>query len=471
MVYNPDNQYRCAIIRGKAKNELDDLLPAYALAITESCPAEEETFRTKFNTILGPHLSSPTAKTLDNHRTEIAGKLFGMWWKDETGVIHPSERTERLLRDGDNTAFFRDIVSKLQFPNGMDKLFTIKERLEKGIHIMPCAFVLKFLFEAEKKNITPTKDEVAYYILNNLDVLKGNAEVDDVLNTVIERRKQHVYKKVETPGKASSYSTQHIRELLNLMELANLIKILRDRRGGIYVKLRNEERGGAEIISKNWNKPLPFDMYRYNLDTVEAVKKMQTDWGIYFSLTSLTEDALLSRQSVSDIKKVMDNIRKIQDVAPEILNALETGDEGELYVFQHEKVRVGTFNVRLAKEKVLFLGKRKGLGYDIQSIFAESPSPEAPMYIEVKTTRRVTVPGPKLEDHVNLTRNEWVAAESHRTSYFIYRVYITNEGRRVFIIRDPVGLKEENKLFAQPLEYLVEFGETAGTLVNWDGKA
>jgi len=36
-VFNPDIQYRCTIIRGKAQKELDNLLPAYANIVSEIC--------------------------------------------------------------------------------------------------------------------------------------------------------------------------------------------------------------------------------------------------------------------------------------------------------------------------------------------------------------------------------------------------------------------------------------------------
>ena len=39
-MYDHKKQYRCTIIRGKSKKEMDDLLPAYALVIDEICPCK-----------------------------------------------------------------------------------------------------------------------------------------------------------------------------------------------------------------------------------------------------------------------------------------------------------------------------------------------------------------------------------------------------------------------------------------------
>ena len=48
-MFNPDIQYRCTIIRGKAQKELDNLLPAYATIVAEICPSTKEIFDQEFN--------------------------------------------------------------------------------------------------------------------------------------------------------------------------------------------------------------------------------------------------------------------------------------------------------------------------------------------------------------------------------------------------------------------------------------
>lgn len=107
-MYNRLNQYRCIIIRGKSQKEIDDLLPAYAKVIEDITPCEEEKFCQKFNELLAPYLSADKRikKTLDNHRTEIAGKLFGMYYTEENGYVYASDRTKKFLKDNDQPAFF-----------------------------------------------------------------------------------------------------------------------------------------------------------------------------------------------------------------------------------------------------------------------------------------------------------------------------------------------------------------------------
>ena len=462
MGYNPDKQYRCTIIRGKTKNELDDLLPAYARTIKDSCPSEEKVFKGKFNKGIAPFLSSPTKKTLDNHRTEIAGKLFGMWKKGENGLIHPTQRTDRLLDSGDNPQFFKGLIMKMQFPNGMDKLNTIQERIRAGIKIRPCAFVLKALLVAADKNITLTQDEVGYYILNNLDVLRGEADVNEVIGIILERRREKLFKRVETPGKASSYSTQHIRELLNLMELANLIRIAREKFHA-NVTLNGNETRSIRYIAENWNKEPSFDVYKYDLKSKADVKAMYNDWEKYY--TEPEKDETVFETSTKSL--ISEPLAAAVPPSAIEMAAGEIGDEGELIVFAHEKERVKNFNERLVN-KVIYFGKQKGLGYDISSIKADGGAKsEHAIYIEVKSTKRVTAPKNPLKDQFDMTRNEWIAAEQHGSSYYIYRVYITNEGLIVFIINDPVLLRRVSKIYAEPLKYHVEFNHNSGELVSW----
>lgn len=114
-MYNHTNQYRCIIIRGKSQRELDNLLPAYALVIDDICPCAKDEFETRFNNQLATILHGKNAdtlalkKTLDNHRTEIAGKLFGMYYLSGDETYYASERTKKFLADSDQPAFFKDI--------------------------------------------------------------------------------------------------------------------------------------------------------------------------------------------------------------------------------------------------------------------------------------------------------------------------------------------------------------------------
>lgn len=64
-------------------------------------------------------------------------------------------------------------------------------------------------------------------------------------------------------------------------------------------------------------------------------------------------------------------------------------------------------------------------------------------------------------DTINLTRNEWVAAEQQSNHFYIYRIYFTAKGTYISIINDPVKKNQAGLLYATATVYRVEFGDKA----------
>lgn len=450
--YKPQNQYRCTIIRGKAKSDLDNLLPKYASIINELCPCSKELFDTQFNEKLNEVVGG-TKKTLDNHRTEIAYKLFGMYFIDENNMVFPSERTLSLLEDQDQPKFFKDICFRFQFPNGMDSSHNLGEKLNNNISIRQFIFLIKLLSEAEKGGVRLLKNEIAFFVLNSADVLEGTVTPNQVLAEVLRYRRNDIEVRVKIEGKASSYSMQHINEQLNLLELANLIRVSDEKR--IY--LNPLERETIEyFISQDYQK-LDFDIYKYNFDSEEGRKKLYYDWQIYFA--SVDKEGLEKFETSVDalqfsVKRTKKDIPKAKS------GKVELGDDGELFVYEYEKSRVEKYDKRLVN-KIHLLGKTKGLGYDIQSIFADgSDISEFVHYIEVKATKRMTLPEETEDrwiDSISLTRNEWVAAEQHSKSFSIYRVYFTPDKTVVYAIRNPYDKNQLGEIKCIPTNYRLDF--------------
>ncbi|MCD5414096.1 MAG: DUF3883 domain-containing protein, partial [Clostridiales bacterium] len=327
------------------------------------------------------NLPNASVKTLDNHRTEIVGKLFGMYYIVEEENVYTSERTLKLIEDNDQPAFFKDMCFKIQFPNGMDKSTTIIERVNNSIFVRPCSLILKILLESKVVGLHLNNHDVGYYILNALDVLQGKATPNEIIKAIVEDKRKGRVRKINNPGKAPSYNMQHVNELLNYLELANLI----------YVGLRHEiiingnELKAVKYFAEYWDVKPEFDVYSYDLTTVESRRKIGLDWSFYFSKIIDSKEIFTTTAKSLGIPE-----EKLQRVGRTDLVAL--GDEGELFVYEYEKVRVKAYNRRLAS-KVLHLGKTRGLGYDIQSVIAEDGDiSEFVKYIEVKSTKRVTAP-------------------------------------------------------------------------------
>lgn len=458
MPFDHTKQYRATIIRGKAKSDLDNLLPAYANIISEICPCTVGDFPQMFNERLLKFLTSSTKKTLDNHRTEIAGKLFGMYYADAEGIIQPSERTIAFLENHDQPFFFKDICFKFQFPNGMDSVPTLLEKIQHRISIRQFPFILKLLLIADRNATFITKDELAYYVLNALEVLQGSVSPEEVFSTIAGARQNKMSFKVEYPGKASSYSMQHINEQLNLLELANLVRI---DSGNVY--LNKMEADAINYIADSWNEAPGFDVYKFNLADPAQRKAMYFDWDLYYG--KLAPEA--AAKFVTKIEALEFQMQPVSiPVAGPVSGktTVELGDEGEGYVYKIEKERVCNFDPRLAN-KVRLFGKTKGLGYDIQSVVAmPGENAEFARYLEVKSTKRVTPPDLSsngLIDAVNFTRNEWVAAQQHKDSYSIYRVYFTSKGVSIFVINNPSKKIEEKKITLIATTFRLDFQSTA----------
>ena len=460
-MYNHNNQYRCIIIRGKSQRELDNLLPAYATVIDEICPCTKEDFESKFNSefarILRGKILDTVAlkKTLDNHRTEIAGKLFGMYYLASNGIYYASERTKKYLADNDQPAFFKDVCFKMQFPNGMNKIQTLQPYLDSGISLRQFPFIIKCLQLAEAGGIYLTINDIGYYILNALDVLQGKATPEEVIIQIKADKNNRIERKIEVPGKASSYTMQHIREQLNYLELANLIFINEDRK----VLLNSREERCLQIFVEHCGEKPAFDLYKYDTSTLDGREQLYLEWDCFYS--KISENAEHFKTDLSAL------VHKESSQKPEKTSSdskVELGDEGEQYIYEYEKRRVAAFNPRLAG-KVLPLGKTKGLGYDIQSVVAEKGDfAEFVKYIEVKATKRVTAPDINDDtwlDTVNITRNEWVAAQQHRNFYSIYRVYFVRDGVVVFVINDVHQKELDGVIQVIPMTYRVDFSNNA----------
>ncbi len=457
MTYNPENQYRCTIIRGKTTSA-DDLLPAYAHIIESVCPCPKNQFPSLFNGQLAAVMPAETVKTLNNHRTEIAGKLFGMFYIDKQDTVQISQRTQKLIADNDQPAFFKDICFKLQFPNGMDKIGKIRNDIRHKINIRQCAYVLAVLREAKKFKFIPTLNEIGYHILNSLDVLQRRVDLKDVVKIMIDRRSKKDLRRVPS----GSRGTQHIRETLNYMQLANLIKI---EEGSIV--LNDKESRAVGYIASLWGKELDFDFRKFDLNKIEERKKMFFEWQLHYSKTTPQTEKIFNT-SVRSLPGSLNDLREQGYDVSHGRDAMETGDEGEVYVFEYEKNRIKSYNPRFVN-KVLLLGKTKGLGFDIQSVRADhSKQDEFSVFIEVKTTKRVTVPHitDEWNDVLSMTRNEWKAAEQNGENYWIYRVYFTPSKVVIFAIHNPFDKNEEGVIKVVPEKYRVDFTGKAGAFLN-----
>ena len=281
MNFNPDIQYRCTIIRGKSISRMDDYLPVYAQILNEICPIPSREFDETFDKRLS-HYFKDDSKTIKNHRTENVDKLLGMYFEKD-GIIYISERTKRFLENNDQPAFFKSVCFKFQQPNGSQKIQTIKDKIENEINFKPYHFVLALLKTAAVKKIILTKNEVAYYVLNALQVLQGKVSVDEVFKVILIDRAKGIEKKVDI-SKNYAWGYQHINEQFDLLELTNLIR--KDKKS---IWLNEREFTTIELFIEDLKKPLAIDYSKYNLDEKNIEEKIKINWKQYFGRNSKIE--------------------------------------------------------------------------------------------------------------------------------------------------------------------------------------
>ena len=470
-VFNPDEQYRCTIIRGKTQTEMDNLLSVYASIIAEICPCSKSDFDNLFNEKLSQALHKKSfedledkhKKTIRNHITETAGALFGLYYYDIEGNYYESPSNAKLLEDNDQPAFFKNLCLNFQFPNGSQTVSTILERINDGIRLKPFHFVLTLLAMARKSNLFLTKEEVSYYVLNAKQVLQGKISVSQVFEEIVQDRKNHIVKNVET----GSRHRQHINEQINLLVLANLV-IEKNK----VLFLNEREMDVITYFIQECDKPLSFNVFAYDLSDKQGKAQIRADWSLYYGQIAVTDDTILttSLEALTQQTSLEDQTKEVakKPFPTKFTNRVDKnalGEEGESYVFDFEKQRVGNTHPRLVNQ-VRLLASQRGIGYDISSVEANEDleNPEFLRMIEVKATKRVTAPNigdDSWIDTINLTRREWMTAKQHRTAYNIYRIYFTPSATVIRKINNPYEKYEQGIIDVVATTYRADFKSVA----------
>lgn len=447
MSYNPDKgYYRCTIIRGKAQQEMDDMLPFYATAINQLCPMDKEEFKKCFRDMISQKffgtpfdkVSAARRKSIDNHRTEIAGKHLGLYYVNNAGVVVPSESCQMVLARLDQPAFFKNLCLNFQFPNFTQKIQTVSQRVKDGIAFKPYHFILALLLEAEKEHVILSIQHFAYYVLSSIDVLRGGVMPQTVMARILDDNAKGLRKKVPSGSK----NMQHIREQFNMLELANLITVK-----GPSVYLNHGEDAIINRFVHELSTPLGYDISRYNLSVPKEANEAELAWEEYYGALhctyaelNTTAAALAGESTTKDAPKATGTVKAKKLHLGE--STQEIGEDGESFALAYEHDRIAKYYPQLAKTKVFRVGDRKGLGYDINSIEGhDNPkNPEKQRFIEVKATKRTTEPNfsEAFDDRgVNVTYTEWQALKDFGSSYMFYLVYITKQGKYLYRIADP----------------------------------
>ena len=213
------NQRRTVIIRGRGQTEMDTLLPIFANLVERNTPLAPIDFDSAMIKSISAIFPNQTNKTYRNYLTEIIGQLFSMFYL-ENNQVELAPLSLKLLEDGDQPAFFKVIVSRLQFPNPSAKKHKFDAEVSDGLGVKPLVLVLELLRVAHEHKDRVSFDELAFYVLNSFEALTGK-HTGSTLYADIQRSR---LSKVIIPPFVGSAARQHIKESLNLLALANLIR-------------------------------------------------------------------------------------------------------------------------------------------------------------------------------------------------------------------------------------------------------
>ena len=411
----PEFYFRLHHVRPRFKNEVESVLGYIAYSIAQIGCVDSRTFHALLTTSLRNYGGNAVAseKTVSNWRTEI-GALFGMYIDRNDGMTAPAGHTVNLANTSDLTDFFLGFVASFQYPGGHVKETTIKEILRAGIAFQPYRWLFRALLRTELTTITAS--EYCHCVLNDLRVTRNHEDVLVTANRILENRRR---------GETYLSDGDVIRYAGDLLDYAVLAGLLCERDGHFTVNERR--RSLVEMIADSTNF---FDDYEGISECgLEEIRNLREAWFAYVEAICLkvqgeAHQIVLEQQREQVPQGIGGNESREE--------AARIGDCGEAKVLQHECLRVKGEG----REDLVHLIKRIpthcAVGYDIKSVEADT---ESTRLIEVKTTRSHA---PLAFRQFHLTANEWRTAQDMGDRYYVYRLMLSEDSARLFVIHDPV---------------------------------
>lgn len=447
MEYNvPENFYfRIHHVRPRFKDDVENVLVFMATEISKLNAADKQDFSEKLNNAIKryPGNSVKTEKTINNWRTEISS-LFGFLEYDGN-IRKPGRRAVELAQKQDLVEFFKYFLYSFQYPGAHLKVQEIQQQLSAGIHFKPAQYILSLLKYAEESTGERqyiTKAEACHCIFNDLRCTRDNESPEKVWERIVYNRNNGA--EYDESGDITRYAG----DILDYMEIANLLVVY----GGKNYHLNQLENTAVLkfINSQEWFSGYD-NISADSADVYDKINSCRDSWFRYvnrnMSETDFSTDILafisndeneyneLKNQSLSIYDEALEN--------PDDLNTKEIGDIGESLVHSHECQRLKLGD----REDLIHLIKKiptqLAVGYDIQSVELD----ERKRYIEVKTTISSK---PLHFSKFHLTTNEWCTAETMRETYYVYRLMISKSEKKLFIMRNPVGLYKQDLIGMVP---------------------
>lgn len=448
--------FRVHHVRPRFKGDIENVLIYVAEEISRVGEKEVDKFVEEVNAALFryPGNAHRELKTINNWRTEISA-LFGFIEHTNT-TDKPGRRAIELAKSGDLVECFKTFLYNFQYPGAHIKPNRVLEQIEEGIHFKPAQYILKLLRYANRdggNSIGITKFEVCHCIFNDLRVTRDCEGVEKTWDRISQNRKNGVA--YDQTGDVIRYAG----DIVDYMEIANLLKTYDSRT--YYLNTLEEESIVKFCESNEWVNGYD-KMIRQKSGTMEDVKACINSWFSYVNRDM--EDTDFSTDILAYIASDEEELRQLKENTTNVetsslsdliqrdnilekriiqyfdqLTTKDIGDIGENLVHGHECMRIKLGG----REDLLHLIKRIptqfAVGYDISSVELD----ERKRYIEVKTTISSK---PLHFNRIHLTKNEWNTASSTHDRYYVYRLMLSKNERKLFLLQDPVGLYKKDKI-------------------------
>lgn len=448
--------FRIHHVRPRFKGDIENVLIYVAEEISRVGEKQIDEFVEEVNAALFryPGNAHRELKTINNWRTEISA-LFGFIEHTET-TDKPGRRAMELAESGDLVECFKIFLYNFQYPGAHIKPNRVLEQIEKGIHFKPAQYILKLLRYANRdggNSVGITKFEICHCMFNDLRVTRDCESVEKTWERISQNRKNGLT--YDQSGDVIRYAG----DIVDYMEIANLLKTYDSKT--YYLNTLEEESIVKFCESNEWFSEYD-TMISQKRGSMEGIKACVSGWFSYVNRdmqnTDFSTDILAYIASdEEELKQLKENTTNVEtsglaelvqrdDILEKRIftyfdkfTTKDIGDIGENLVHGHECMRIKLGG----REDLLHLIKQIptqfAVGYDISSVELD----ERKRYIEVKTT---VSSKPLHFNRIHLTKNEWNTASSTHDRYYVYRLMLSKNERKLFLLQDPVGLYKKDKL-------------------------
>ncbi len=438
----PEQYYfRIHHVRPRFKGDVENVLIYIAEELVKIGEKEKNSFINEINNSIYryPGNANRKLKTINNWRTEISA-LFGFIEHTPT-TERPGLRAIELAHGHDLVKTFKNFLFSFQYPGAHIKPKDVLEQIEQGIKFKPAQYILKLLKYANKNggnSIGITKAEVCHCVFNDLRVTRDNESVEKTWNRILDNRKNN--RSYDQAGDVIRYAG----DIIDYMEIANLLKTYDSRT--YYLNTLEEETIIKFIESREWFS-LYDKMITDKYGSMDDVKKCIDSWFSYVNRdmkgTDFSTDILTyvceNNYQDNEIKQINNALLELIGESIEEFSTKNIGDVGEGLVYGHECMRVKLGGRKDLIHLIKKIPTQFAVGYDISSVELD----ERKRYIEVKTTISAK---PLHFNRIHMTKNEWNTANSTRDRYYVYRLMISKQETRLFLLQDPVGLYKNDKV-------------------------